>query len=191
MKIAGLTGNIGSGKSTVAKVLVEMGVPVFDADSESKKILEKDPGLHQQLRSVFGDGIFTENKPDRKKIAAVVFNDPEKLGKLNALIHPLVQKRFDDWCKMQNSDLVVKEAAILIESGFNRNTDEIILVTCPEEIRIERVMKRDNVSREAVLARMKNQMNEEEKVKLSGFIIINDGNHLLIPRIIQYLQKQR
>lgn len=191
MKIVGLTGNIGSGKSTVAKVFSELGIPVFYADEESKQILEKNESLQIELKSVFGDKIFTDNKPDRKKIAELVFNDSSKLRQLNEMIHPLVQKRFEDWCLLQKSDLVIKEAAILIESGSYKNADEIILVTCPEEIRIDRVMKRDRVSKDEVVARIKNQMSEDQKVKLSDFIINNDGKQPLIPQIMQYLQKEK
>ncbi|MFZ5553761.1 MAG: dephospho-CoA kinase [Bacteroidota bacterium] len=189
MKIAGLTGNIGAGKSTVAQVFCELGFPVFEADAESKKILESDSSLHLQLKQQFGEEIFTENIPDRKKMAALVFTDQEKLHQLNSLLHPLVQKRFATWCSEQKTEWVIKEAAILIESGTYKNCNKIILVTCPEDIRIERVMKRDSVSRTQVEARIKNQMSEEEKKKMADFVIVNDGDHLLIPQISIILEK--
>ena len=106
MKIVGLTGNIGSGKSTVSKVLIEMGYPVFNADEQAKSILENDSILHHELQSLFGNDIFHENKPDRKKMAALVFNDNSKLQQLNSLIHPLVQKRFEEWCSQQKCESV-------------------------------------------------------------------------------------
>ncbi len=173
-KIIGLTGGIGSGKSTVAGFFAEMGVPVYIADEEAKKILYL-PETAVQLREAFGDGVFTDNAPDRAKIAALVFNDKDKLQQLNAIIHPAVARQFEQWAFAQNTPFVIKETAILFESGSYKGCDAIITVIAAQEVRIERVMRRDGVNREQVLQRMAHQWNDEDKVKLSNYIINNDN----------------
>lgn len=171
--IIGLTGGIGSGKTTVAGFFRELGVPVYIADEEAKKILTMRETI-DELHSKFGSSIFTGDLPDRKKIAGIVFNNPDKLAILNAIIHPKVQLHFMEWVNSKsNFKFVIKEAAILFESGSYRQCDKIILVTAPIKTRIERVMKRDAITREEVLQRMANQWQEEEKIKLSDFIITN------------------
>lgn len=172
-KIIGLTGGIGSGKTTIANYFAELGVPVYIADIEAKKILYY-PEVVQEVSQVFGEEVLTDNAPDRKKLASVVFKNPEKLQQLNAIIHPRVRQHFIDWvANHENEKFVIKEAAILFESGSYKDCDKIILVTAPKQIRVERVMKRDNVSEKEVLERMKNQWSEEKKKKLSDFIIEN------------------
>ncbi|MFL9843915.1 dephospho-CoA kinase [Flavobacterium rhizosphaerae] len=173
-KIVGLTGGIGSGKSTIAKFFEALDVPVYYADEEAKKILNL-PETVTKLVDLFGEAIIARGGlPDRAKIAEVVFNDKVKLEMLNKIIHPGVAQHFDDWVKQQTKHpYVIKEAAILFESGSYKNCDFVITVTAPIETRIERVITRDNVSRQQVLQRMENQWHDDKKISLSDFIITN------------------
>ena len=172
-KIIGLTGGIGSGKSTIAGYFAALDVPVYIADDESKKILFM-PHVVKELIATLGDDILTNGIPDKTKIAALVFNDPEQLAKLNSIIHPKVAGHFKDWV-LQNSGklFVIKETAILFESGSYKDCDFIILVTAPTDVRIQRVMNRDGVTREKVLQRIENQWNDQKKIPLSNFVINN------------------
>lgn len=172
-KIIGLTGGIGSGKSSIAKHIESLGIPLYIADTEAKKILDTADVIAKVI-ALFGDDILENGKIDRKKIAALVFQDPEKLKKYNAIIHPEVYLHFQNWVKQHNNyPLVVKEAAILFESGSYKDCDKIILVTAPKENRIQRVMKRDAVTREAVEQRMSHQWDDETKKSMSDFVIEN------------------
>lgn len=172
-KIIGLTGGIGSGKSSIAKHIESLGVPIYIADIEAKKILETEAVISKVV-ALFGEEILDGTKIDKKKIANLVFNDPEKLKKYNNIIHPEVFLHFQNWVKQhKNFPLVVKEAAILFESGSYQDCDKIILVTAPKEIRIQRVMKRYAVSKEAVEQRMANQWDDERKKSLSDYVIEN------------------
>lgn len=172
-KIIGLTGGIGSGKSSIAKHIESLGIPVYIADTEAKKILDTGDVIAKVI-PLFGDDILENGKIDRKKIAALVFQDPEKLKKYNAIIHPEVYLHFQNWVKQHaNYPLVVKEAAILFESGSYKDCDKIILVTAPKENRIQRVMKRDAATREAVEQRMSHQWDDETKKSMSDFVIEN------------------
>ena len=173
-KIIGLTGGIGSGKSTVASFFSELGVPVYIADSEAKKIMDY-PETIREVQTIFDENVVGENgKLDRKKIASFVFNNPEKLKQLNAVIHPKVNKDFRNWLeKHQDHTYIIKEVAIIFETQSEKQFDKIILVTAPEKLRIERVMKRDNISEDEILERIKNQLPDEEKISKSDFIITN------------------
>ncbi|QEE49968.1 dephospho-CoA kinase [Flavobacterium alkalisoli] len=172
-KIIGLTGGIGSGKSTMANYFESLGVPVYIADEEAKKILYL-PEAVNEVRKVFGEEVFTEQIPDRAKLAKVVFNDPDKLKQLNEIIHPKVRDHFTNWVKLHKSqNFVIKEAAILFESGSYKNCNKVILVTAPKDLRIKRVMERDKVTKEQVLERMSNQWDEKKKEELSDYIIYN------------------
>jgi len=172
-KIIGLTGGIGSGKSTIANYFKSLGVPVYIADDEAKKILFL-PEVVQEITTTFGESVLTDGTPDKAKLANVVFNNPEKLAMLNGIIHPKVAQHFKRWMKENNGKIfVLKEAAILFESGSYKDCDSIILVTAPMEIRIARVMQRDGISREKVLNRIENQWNEDKKAALSNYIINN------------------
>lgn len=172
-KIIGLTGGIGSGKSTIANYFKELGVPVYIADTEARKLME-DPEIMRKVQSVFDENIIENNSLNRKKIAELVFSAPEKLKKLNSIIHPEVKKHFLSWVKTHEQyRFVIKEAAILFESGSYKDCDKIIVVTAPETIRIERVMHRDKVTKEEVLDRIQHQWPEEKKVKMSDFVIQN------------------
>ncbi|WP_159802071.1 dephospho-CoA kinase [Flavobacterium sp. MK4S-17] len=172
-RVIGLTGGIGSGKSTMAKYFASLGVPVYIADDEAKKIL-LEPQTVKEIAEVFGDEVMVNGLPDRKKLAAVVFNSPEKLSVLNSIIHPKVREDFRKWVdNHSNEKFVIKEAAILFESGSYKECDDIILVTAPQDIRVQRVMQRDNVTREEVLSRMDNQWDDQKKAALSSYIINN------------------
>ncbi|UUC45371.1 dephospho-CoA kinase [Flavobacterium cerinum] len=172
-KIIGLTGGIGSGKSTIAEYIRSKGIPVYIADDQAKAIME-DPGIVKKVQDIFVENVIENDKLNRKKIAELVFSSPKLLEKLNGIIHPAVKENFDNWLKNNiKSNFVVKEAAILFESGSYKDCDKIILVTAPQEVRIERVIKRDGVDREQVLERMKNQWTEEKKAEISDYIIEN------------------
>jgi dephospho-CoA kinase len=173
-KIIGLTGGIGSGKSTVAHYIASKGIPVYIADEEAKKLMEL-PEVITSVQAIFEENVLDEYaKLDRKKIAALVFNSPTQLTQLNSIVHPLVKNHFIEWLKIHsNAPFVIKEVAILFETGGDKACDKVILVTAPEEIRIERAMKRDNVSKETIVSRMNNQLPESEKIIKSDFIIHN------------------
>jgi dephospho-CoA kinase len=173
-KIIGLTGGIGSGKTTIANYFAEKGIPVYIADDEARKITES-PDILQSIRTVFGDEVFNNEKLDRVKVSQIVFNDTNKLKQLNEIIHPAVKKHFKNWV-LQNSnfDFIVYETAILFESGSYKQCDVVISVIAPIETRIKRVMIRDSVSREEVLNRIKNQLSDEDLIKKSDFIIENN-----------------
>jgi dephospho-CoA kinase len=172
-KIIGLTGGIGSGKTMIAKYMKSLGIPVYIADDEAKKIMKSNEVLNE-IRKEFGNTIFDEEKLNNVKLAQFVFNNSAKLEKLNAIVHPLVKKHFDKWLlKHKNSPLIVKEAAILFESGSYKYCDFIITVTAPIETRIQRVLERDKTDRESILKRIQSQWTDEERVLKSDFVIQN------------------
>lgn len=172
-KIIGLTGGIGSGKTTIANYFNTLGVPLYIADDEAKAILYT-PLASQEVKEAFGETVFTDGILDKAKLASVVFNSPEKLKMLNAIIHPKVKKHFAEWIKLhEHENIIIKEAAILFESGSYKDCDKIILVTAPVEVRIKRVMDRDSTTREKVLERMNTQWTDEKKAELSDYIITN------------------
>lgn len=173
MKIIGLTGGIGSGKTTVARMFEELGVPVYYADDEAKKLNDTSETIKTGLTNLLGNELYKEGKLDRKKLAEIIFSDKKILEKVNQIIHPEVASHFKEWVSRQKSPYVLKEAAILFESGSYQFCDAVILVTAPEEERILRVMQRDNVTREQVMARMRNQWPEEQKKALADYIIEN------------------
>ncbi|OXB06842.1 dephospho-CoA kinase [Flavobacterium pectinovorum] len=174
-KVIGLTGGIGSGKTTIANYFNEMGVPVYIADDGARNVMKSEDIIDQIKRS-FGETLFENNILNRAKLAEIVFNDKDKLAELNAIVHPAVKKDFEVWLLQHKSyQYVIYEAAILFESGRYKECDLIITVTAPEEIRIERVLKRDNTTREQVLSRMKMQWNDENRISRSNFVINNDN----------------
>jgi dephospho-CoA kinase len=185
MIITGITGGIGSGKTTVCAVFEVLGVPVYYADDESKRLLDV-PHISEAIIKIFGEGVISEGKIDRKKMAALVFNDAEKLHQLNEIMHPAVKKHFAGWCEQhKNVPYVLKEAAILFESGTYKNVQKVITVTAPVEMRINRVMQRDKLAKEEVEKRIASQWSDEEKIKHSDFVIQNNEEQLIIPGIIQ------
>ena len=172
-KIIGLTGGIGSGKTTVANYFSELGIPVYIADDEARKLTEL-PETLAKIRNKIGNEVFNENLLVREKLAVVVFNDPEKLKQLNAIIHPLVRQHFDSWVKDHSkAPFVIKETAILFESGSYLDCDIIVTVTAPLELRIERVLKRDKTTREDILNRINNQWSDERRISKSDYTIDN------------------
>lgn len=182
----GITGGIGSGKSTACRVFATLGVPVFYADTTAKQLMNTDPELRENLIRLFGAAVYLPDQTiDRKYLAGIVFNNASLLDELNKAVHPAVRKAFDQWCQKQDSPYILHEAAILFESGFYKMMDKTIMVYTNENERIDRVMKRDNLSREMVLLRMKNQWKDEEKIKLADFVIGNNDRELIIPQIVE------
>ena len=173
-KIIGLTGGIGSGKSTVANYIASKGIPVYIADEEAKKIMERED-VKQKIQNLFSESVLNDDTSlNRKKIAEFVFNNPEKLRELNAIVHPEVQLHFKNWLnKYKDFPFVIKEVAILFETGGNKHCVKVILITAPEELRIERAMKRDNLTKKDILVRINNQLPDSKKKKWSDFIIDN------------------
>lgn len=174
-KIIGLTGGIGSGKSTIAKYFESQGIPVYIADNASRTVTESEQ-IRNQIKSQFGTGVFEGKVLNRRKLAQLVFSDPEKLKQLNAIIHPAVKSDFVKWLVAHsNEPIVIKEAAILFESGSYKDCDAIITVIAPEELRIARVMNRDAVGREDVLQRMSSQWTDDQRVAKSDYVINNEN----------------
>lgn len=175
-KIIGLTGGIGSGKTTLATYLKSLGIPVFIADDEAKKLMQS-PEVVAEIQTIFGTTIFENGILNRQQLAAIVFSNPEKLSQLNAIIHPAVKKQFGFWLdQYQSEPFVVYEAAILFESGSYKNCDSIITITAPLEDRITRVMQRDNSTREQVLYRINAQWTDEQRIAKSDFVIENSDD---------------
>lgn len=181
----GITGGIGSGKSTVAELFLVLGIPVFDADREAKRIMDTDPELRSSIISLFGAATYPHGKLDRKYLADIVFKDPFKLEELNALVHPVTIAAAEKWSEAQTSPYNVKEAALFFESGSAIGIDYMIGVYAPKHLRIKRVMDRDGVSREEVINRMNRQIEEELKMRLCDFVLMNDDHHLLIPQVLK------
>jgi len=181
----GLTGNIGTGKSTVARIFESMGIPVYHADVEAKKMLDKE-SVKKDLLVKFGLEIFDDGIVNRQKLANLVFNNSKKLEELNAIIHPLVKEDLAEFfIENQAHPFVIQEAAILFETGFNKDFDKIILVTSPDELANKRVMLRDGISISEVEQRRSNQWSQEKKVGLSDFIINNDESEMLLPQVLK------
>jgi len=180
----GLTGGIGSGKSTVAKIFEVLGIPVYYADDEARKLMNENENLKQQIIKLFGAESYIDGKLNRKHISSLVFNNKEKLAVLNSITHPAVIHHGEEWMRKQNAPYAIHEAALIFESGSNKNLDYVIGVSAPESLRIERTMQRDNIPKEQVLARMKNQMDEKEKMQRCDFIIYNDEQQLILPQVL-------
>ena len=188
-KIIGLTGGIGSGKTTVANYFDKLGIPVYIADVEGKKITEF-PQILETIKTVFGSAVFDKGKLNRKKLSQIVFNDSKKLQQLNAIIHPEVEKHFTQWVNNHsNFPLVVKETALLFESGSYKKCDFVITVIAPLEERINRVIKRDAVTREEVLERIENQLSDEYRIKNSDYIIDNTDSETIESQVKEILKK--
>lgn len=186
----GITGGIGSGKSTVAKLLKLHGVPVYNADDETKKLNNISPVIRKQLMKHFGEDLYLNNELDKKKFAHIIFNDAEKLKLANSIIHPEVLKHFTNWCNQHsNYPIVALEAAILFESNFHKYLDKVITVYSPLDVRVERVSKRDNVSPEMVKSRISHQMPETEKIGMSEYVIFNDYQTSLIEQVSKLLEE--
>jgi dephospho-CoA kinase len=185
----GITGGIGSGKSTVAGIFSVLGIPVYNSDDASKRLMAEDENLKRNILESFGESSYVNGMLNRKYLAAQVFEDSKKLALLNSLVHPATINDARKWMEEQKSVYVIKEAALIFESGSNEFLDFVIGVQSPRELRIERALKRDNVTREEIEARMKLQMDEDEKMKKCNFIIVNDEQQMLIPQVLSLHEK--
>lgn len=182
----GITGGIGSGKSTICRVFQLLGVPVFEADIEARKLMTTSSEIKTGLIDLFGNDIYTQNGAlDRKKLAGIIFSDKLQLEKVNALVHPVVRSEFEQWQQKQDTSYVVHEAAIMFESGFYKMMDFTILVSAPKKTRIKRVMKRDKINATQVEERMSKQWPDEQKRVLADMELITNDTKLLIPQIVK------
>ncbi len=180
----GLTGGIGSGKSTVARIFNVLGIPVYSSDDASKRLMVEDENLKNRIIEKFGNESYLNGILNRKYLSAVVFSDQKKIKLLNSLVHPATIHDAELWMKKQNAPYIIKEAALIFESGSNKLLDFVIGVQSPAVLRIERAMKRDNLSREQIEARMKLQMDEDEKMQKCDFVIVNDEQQMIIRQVL-------
>lgn len=179
----GITGNIGSGKTTVCKMFESLGIPIYYADDRAKMLMNTNPFLIKKIKYLFGPEVYSDQKLNRPFLANIIFNNKTKLNKLNSVVHPAVALDGAEWFTNQNTSYAIKEAALIVETGGHEFLDVLIVVTAPEELRIQRVISRDQVSPDQVTARIKNQLPESEKTKVATYIIQNDGGQSLIPQI--------
>lgn len=184
MKNIGLTGGIGSGKSTIVKIFSILDVPCYSADERSKALLDENSDLKKKLTASFGS-IYNEDKIDRQAFANIIFKDESKRLIANEIIHPFVRRDYAEWMAKQNASYVIQEAAILFETGAYEFFDKTILITSPEEVRIERIQKRDQSSMEEVIDRLKAQWSDDRKKELADFVIINDEQHSIVEQVLQ------
>jgi len=192
--IIGLTGGIGSGKSTIAKVFANLGVPVFDADATAKTIMNTSPIIKEKLIANFGAEVYIKGDAGKEQLnraflSKLVFSDPYQLELLNAIVHPITIQAALDWASTQNAPYVIKEAALFFESGSVAGVQKMIGVTAPKSLRIHRVMKRDNCTKEEVEKRMSFQIDESLKMKLCDWVILNDDQHLVLPQVVALHEK--
>ena len=179
----GLTGGIGSGKTTVSEIFHSLGVPVYNSDERAKYLMENDPSLRVNIIQYFGEESYRSEGLNRSYLAQEVFSDKAKLEKLNSIVHPIVASDFEGWCLEQKAPFILKEAAILIESGAYIGLDEIIVVTASENTRIDRVIERDKINAGEVRHRMNNQISDSERLEYADFVIENDGKQMLISQV--------
>jgi len=180
----GLTGGIGSGKSTVARIFEVLGVPVYYADVAAKRLMTEDEELKTAITSAFGANAYINGNLNREYIAGQVFNDDEKISVLNSLVHPATIKDAARWMNTQQAPYIIKEAALLFESGSNKDLDYVIGVSAPFDLRIQRTMHRDHISAREVRARAEKQMDEVLKLRLCDYVIVNDEHEMLIPQVL-------
>jgi dephospho-CoA kinase len=185
----GLTGGIGSGKTTIAKIFELLSVPVYYADEASKRLYHTDKNLIADIKKHFGEDIYNNEQLNRSKLAAIVFNDPGKLELLNQLVHPPTIRDAEEWMQKQTAPYAIKEAALLFESGSAGGLDYIIGVQAPSHYRIKRVMERDGVSKEDVINRANRQIDEDIKMRLCDFVIVNNDQELVIPQVLELHSK--
>jgi dephospho-CoA kinase len=180
----GVTGGIGSGKTSVCRVFSVLRIPVFSADKEAQEIMENDEVIIEKINSIAGKDLYAEGRLNRMELAKIIFNDSALLKKVNSLVHPAVFECFRRWVSEQKAPYVIMEAAILFESGAYKFVDKVATVVAPLEQRMQRVIMRNKLSREQVLERMRNQMDDESRRKLSDYIINNSENDMIIPAIL-------
>lgn len=185
----GLTGGIGSGKTTVAQIFNVLGIPVYSSDDAAKRLMNEDEDLKKKIIESFGKESYQNGELNRKYVANEAFSDPKKIKLLNSMVHPATIKDASAWMEKQNAPYVIKEAALIFESGSDEFLDYVIGVKSPLNLRIERTMKRNNVTAEEVASRMKLQMDEVEKMNRCDFIIVNDEKEMLIPQVLSLHQK--
>ena len=184
--LLGLTGGIGTGKSVVAKIFQALGIPVFNSDLQARTILEDDDKVREEIIALLGQNAYKENMPDRPYIAAKIFADEGLRAALNRIVHPAVGIRFENWIKKNSkSPYLLKEAAILFETGIYKSLDKTLLVRAPKDVRVDRIMDRDGLDREKIEERMNAQWPEEKKSALADYIISNDGSEALIPQVLE------
>lgn len=181
----GVTGGIGSGKTTVCRIFNVLGVPVFDADKAAKQIMDTDKNMMTSLNSIVGKDLYLTGTLNRTELAKLIFNNTTLLAKVNSLVHPAIYDLFKGWVTEQNTPYVILEAAILFESGGTKHLDRILSVVAPVEDRIKRVIKRNSLTKEEVLDRIRNQMEDEARIKLSDYVIVNSENEMIIPSIMR------
>ena len=181
----GLTGGIGSGKSVVAKIFATLGIPVFNADDEAKRIMQTSPEIKSKLIQQFGMDIYNESGLDKEKLASIVFDDPFQLQLLNAIVHPVTIQAAKDWAAKQTTPYVIKEAALIFESGTADGLFKVIGVTAPLSLRTHRVMQRDGITKEQVDARMRNQISDTIKMRLCDYVIENNNQEMVIPQVLE------
>lgn len=185
----GITGGIGSGKSTVAQLFTVLGIPVYSADDAAKRLMNENEELVKNIKALFGEPAYANGTLNRKYLSGIVFNDPKKLAQLNAIVHPVTLKDADEWMKKQTTPYAIKEAALMFESGAQEHLDFIIGVSAPAHLRIQRAMLRDNISREEVMARMNKQVDETIKMRLCDYVIYNDEQQMVIPQVLALHQR--
>jgi dephospho-CoA kinase len=184
--IVGITGGIGSGKTTVARIFEKMGVPIYIADEKAREITSTDSRIKNYIRETYGTKLFkADDSLKRKALGKIVFPDKEKLQSLNEVIHPIVAEDFQEWLSIQSTPYVLKEAAVLFESGTYNDCDYIILVVAPKELRIQRVIKRSGLSREEIESRMNHQWSDDVKIALSNFVILNGDDDNLMSQVYE------
>ena len=181
----GITGGIGSGKTSVCRVFEVLGIPVFSADREAREIMQKDDVIISGIKSITGKDLYKNGSLDRTELASIIFNNTTILKKVNSLVHPAVFDHFKKWTLMQSTPYVIMEAAILFESGASEVVDKIATVVAPVEQRVNRVILRNRLSQEQVMERMRNQMDDEERIRKSDFVINNSENDMIIPSILK------
>jgi len=184
----GITGGIGSGKSIIGKVLMIMGFPVFNSDTEAKLLMVNNQAVIDQVKHTFGEKAYLNQHLNRKYLADQIFNDPVLKDRLNNIVHPAVRQAYEDWCTIQTSEIVFNEAAILFETGRYKDFDYNILVTAPEALRIQRVVNRDQTSIAEVKNRMDNQWTDSKKIDLASFVVINDDKTLVTHQVENILK---
>ena len=185
----GLTGGIGSGKSTVARLFEVLGIPVYYADIEAQKLMNENTGLRQAIIENFGKEAYTDEVLNRKYISSIVFSDPLKLELLNSIVHPATRKDGENWMHRQKTVYAIHEAALIFEANVSDRLDYVIGVSSPEELRIKRAMERDNVTRDEILMRMNKQLDDKIKMSKCDFVLVNDEQHLLIPQVLELHEK--
>ena len=183
----GITGGIGSGKSVVAKLLAWMGIPVYQTDAEAKRLMLSDADIRRELTALVGSNAYNEKGLNKALLASYVFGNPEHTRQVNAIVHPKVRHDFRKWAGNSGRMMVALESAILLEAGFRNEVDKVVMVYAPQEVRIERAIRRDSATREQIEKRIRSQMSDESKREAADFVIVNDGETPLIPQVLSLI----